>query len=149
MTRRRNVLTTSVLAIFATASASFMGRHPALAQSATAPLASKIFVTVERVHTEKGSSHVDATLATLVKFGDPFSCAATFQGRTVNATGLIRTATNGYYSTQITLGDASDSSTSGFTSHLILKLNEPAVLAGVTDGRSKERFQITLTPFAR
>jgi hypothetical protein len=94
-----------------------------------------------------GLTNVDATLATLVQFDQPFSAIATIHDGTLRAKGCIHGNGGEFLHADIDLSDSDLAKQFAGKSNLMLMLNQPATLAGMSHSHwgSKEELQITLT----
>jgi hypothetical protein len=120
-------------------------RDPKSAQIAPEPSRTKALLTFERVYTENGVSNVDATLATLIRFDQPFSVSAQIHDDTLRASGRIHGNNGEYFRAE--MGLANSSHGLEINSNVMMKFDKPLILGGASNGSGgrMEQFRITVT----
>jgi len=137
MTRPRKLLSTSIVAVFAAASA----------QDAVQPDRSTVLLTVKQIHTENGIASVDVTLTALVQFDQPFSVMADVHGNTLRAEGLIRGKSGQPVRAEI---HAMSSGGMEVRSNLMMQPDQPLTLGRLTrlPAGTTDHFEVLLTKSA-
>ena len=145
MTRPRNLLSTSIVTVLALSSVSFSMRDPKSAQIAPESSRTRALFTLERVYTENGVSNVDSTLATLIRFDQPFSVSAQIHDDTLRASGRIHGSNGEFFRAEIGLANSSHGLE--INTNLMIKFGQPVIVGGASNssGGRIEQFRITVT----
>jgi hypothetical protein len=103
----------------------------------------KTVLSIQRIPARNGPNDDAATMQVGVEFGHEFFFRADFAGHTLSARGIVRSGPNQSFRVRIEFTDAFSASTTGASSNLILKLDEPKTLANFS-APEKSELRITL-----